>query len=315
MDFAIRILIRRQYSKRNITRKIFIFSEEKNPLIDEIRLNENIGYRIVKEKSTFNYEEIVNIKPDALIVDELNEEVFSKIYDLIKNNISVYTVNTFYEETFRKVPIETLAINDVVKYIGGSQPILLLIKRFLDIVISISFLVILLPVFLIIYVLVKISSDGPALIKQKRVGKNDEEFILLKFRSMYKDSEKDGAVWTKDDRTDTRITPFGRILRKSHLDEIPQLINILKGEISLVGPRPERPEFTKTLGKDIAYYDLRHSVKPGLTGWAQVNYRYGASVEDTKEKLKFDFYYIKNRSVFFDILIILKTFAMVLTKH
>ncbi len=129
---------------------------------------------------------------------------------------------------------------------------------------------------------------------------------------MYLNSEKDGAVWTGD-RKDPRITPVGRFLRRTHLDEIPQLINILKGDISFVGPRPERPEFIERLKKDILYYDLRHSVKAGLTGWAQVNYKYGASTDDTREKLKYDFYYIKNRTFFFDILIILKTIAKIFT--
>ena len=124
-------------------------------------------------------------------------------------------------------------------------------------------------------------------------------------------AETSGPVWTENTNTDPRITSFGRLIRKSHLDELPQLFNILKGDISFVGPRPERPEFVTSLRKDILYYDLRHSVKAGLTGWAQVNYKYGASVEDAKEKLKYDFYYMKNRSIFFDFLIILKTIAEV----
>lgn len=315
IDFPTRILIRRQYSKRNINRKILLIVDTENILLNEIRNNETIGYKILKEEKAFNYDDIVKIKPDILVVEEINEEIFGRLYDLIKEGISVYTLSLFYEETFRKIPVETLNRNDIVKYTGGNQSLFIVTKRFIDIVISISFLIILSPIFLILSILVKLTSKGPILIRQKRVGKNDEEFILFKFRSMYKDSEKDGAVWTKDDKTDTRITPLGRILRKTHLDEMPQLINILRGEISLVGPRPERPEFTQMLEKEIPYYDLRHSVKPGLTGWAQVNYRYGSSIDDTKEKLKFDFYYIKNRNIFLDILILAKTIAMILTKH
>lgn len=315
IDFSVRILIRRQYSKRNINRKIVLVGVAGNLLLDEIKRNETIGYKILKEEDKFNYDEIIKIKPDILVVEEINEEIFGKLYSLIKAGISVYTANLFYEETFRKIPTETLNKNDIVKYVGGSRSVFIVLKRFMDLVTSFSFLIILSPIFVLVAIAVRVTSSGPILIRQKRIGKNDQEFILLKFRSMYKDSEKDGAVWTKDDKTDKRITPLGRILRKTHLDEMPQLINIFRGEISLVGPRPERPEFTQMLEKEIPYYDLRHSVKPGLTGWAQVNYRYGSSIDDTKEKLKFDFYYIKNRNIFLDILILIKTLAMVLTKH
>ena len=125
------------------------------------------------------------------------------------------------------------------------------------------------------------------------------------------DAEKDGPQWAKKD--DKRILPLGSILRKSHLDEWPQLYNILKGDLSLVGPRPERPEFIKDLRQDIPYYDLRHLIRPGITGWAQINYRYGASIEDAYEKLQYDMYYLKNRSIILDILIILKTIKLLFT--
>lgn len=315
IDFSVRVLVRRQYSKRRINRKVVIVNNDNDSLIDEIKTNQSIGYEIVSEMKDFNYGEIISKKPDILIVKSVEGEVFRKLYELIKNKISVYTTNLFYEETFQKIPIETVDKNDIIKYIGGNMSLFVTLKRLMDIVISAFFIVLLSPVFIIIAILIKITSKGSVLIRQKRVGKNDSEFILLKFRSMYENSEKNGAVWTANDKTDKRITPLGRFLRKTHLDEMPQLINILKGEIALVGPRPERPEFTQLLNKEIPYYDLRHSVKPGLTGWAQVNYRYGSSIEDTKEKLKFDFYYIKNRNIFLDILIILKTVAMILTKH
>jgi lipopolysaccharide/colanic/teichoic acid biosynthesis glycosyltransferase len=174
-------------------------------------------------------------------------------------------------------------------------------------------MVILSPIVIITAVLIKLTSKGPILFIHKRVSQNDALFTIYKFRSMYLDAEKDGAVWTEDYKKDPRITPIGRFIRATHLDEIPQLVNILKGDISFVGPRPERPEFTGKLEKDIPYYALRHSVKAGLTGWAQVNYKYGSSVEDAREKLKYDFYYIKNRTIFFDILIIMKTIARLFT--
>ncbi|KKQ34954.1 MAG: Sugar transferase involved in lipopolysaccharide synthesis [Candidatus Nomurabacteria bacterium GW2011_GWB1_37_5] len=130
---------------------------------------------------------------------------------------------------------------------------------------------------------------------------------------MVKNAEQDGAKWAV--RNDHRITPLGRILRSTHLDEMPQLWNILRGDISFVGPRPERPEFTENLKKEIPHYEMRHIIKPGLTGWAQISYRYGASVADATEKLKYDLYYIKNRSLVLDLLIILKTIRMVFKNH
>ncbi len=315
IDFYIRILVRRQYLSRKINRKVLIINTNNNPLINEIKNNETMGYEVVGEVPDFNYEQILKINPDIVIVDTLESEAFANLYSLLKKEISIYTIELFYEETFQKIPTETVDKNKVIEYVNKNKGIFISLKRFMDIVLSVSFLIILSPVFIIVAVLVKTTSRGPILFKQKRISINDTEFTLYKFRSMKTDAEKDGAVWTRDDKTDNRITKIGRVLRKSHLDEIPQLFNILIGDLSLVGPRPERPEFTNMLNKEINYYDLRHSVKPGLTGWAQINYRYGASVEDTREKLKYDLYYIKNRNIFLDILIIVKTIAMVLKKY
>ena len=150
----------------------------------------------------------------------------------------------------------------------------------------------------------KFSDGGPVLFKQIRTGKNGEPFTMYKFRSMRVDAEKDGAKWAT--ANDSRITPVGNILRKSRIDEIPQLLNVLKGEMSFIGPRPERPEFNEMLMREIPFYNLRHLVRPGVTGWAQVLYRYGASVKDAEEKLKYDLYYIKNFSLILEFSIILK---------
>jgi exopolysaccharide biosynthesis polyprenyl glycosylphosphotransferase len=157
---------------------------------------------------------------------------------------------------------------------------------------------------------VRLDSPGPVFFRQERVGKGEQPFTLIKFRTMRNDAEKNGAVWACKD--DPRVTKVGHILRKTRLDEIPQLFNVLKGDMSFVGPRPERPEFVETLKEKIPYYSKRHFVKPGVTGWAQVRYPYGASVEDSLEKLRYDLYYIKNFSIFLDILIILETIKVVL---
>ena len=317
IDFYLRTIIKKYYIKKRINQKIFIVNKNNNELVNELKNNQNIRYEIIKETNNFNLNEIIGLKPDLVIIDSIEEKEFDNIYYIIKENISVATINNFYEETFQKVPTEKIEKNEIIDYINNNNKFIFNFeKRIMDIVLSSFLIVILSPIFIIIGLIIKLTSKGPVLIKQKRVGKNDEIFTLYKFRSMIAlskdgEAETNGAIWTKNNKKDARITTVGLFLRETHLDEIPQLVNIIKGDISLVGPRPERPEFTKILNKEMLYYDLRHSTKPGLTGWAQVNYKYGASIEDTKEKLKYDFYYIKNRNIFFDILIILKTLARI----
>jgi exopolysaccharide biosynthesis polyprenyl glycosylphosphotransferase len=168
-----------------------------------------------------------------------------------------------------------------------------------------------LPLLPFIVLAIKLSSPGRVLYRQSRVGRDGVVFRCYKFRTMRSDAEADtGPTWAKDD--DPRITRVGRFLRKTRIDEIPQLLNVFRGDMSLIGPRPERPEFVAALNKQIPYYHLRHSVRPGITGWAQILYKYGSSVEDAKEKLRYDLYYIKNTSVGLDLLIILNTIKIVL---
>jgi lipopolysaccharide/colanic/teichoic acid biosynthesis glycosyltransferase len=161
---------------------------------------------------------------------------------------------------------------------------------------------------------IKLTSPGPVFYHQRRVGRGGRVFTVHKFRSMRQDAEAaTGAVWASSN--DTRVTWFGRFLRRTRLDETPQLVNVLVGEMSMVGPRPERPEFVATLTQQIPFYGLRHSVRPGLTGWAQVSYTYGASVEDALEKLQYDLFYAKHMSVAFDLLILLSTVKTVVLRR
>ncbi|MDH5748084.1 MAG: TIGR03013 family PEP-CTERM/XrtA system glycosyltransferase [Rhodospirillales bacterium] len=186
--------------------------------------------------------------------------------------------------------------------------------RFFDLLVSICFLVVILPVFLLTALSIKLTSPGPVFYRQERVGRGGKPFQLLKFRSMCVDAEKDGVpVWAKEN--DERITPIGHFIRKTRIDEIPQVINVLKGEMSFVGPRPERPYFVESLQKKIPYYIERHRVRPGITGWAQTSCPYGASEEDAKLKLSYDLYYIKNSSLFLDALILLQTVRVVLWNY
>src|SRR2546428_11566792 len=168
-----------------------------------------------------------------------------------------------------------------------------------------------LPIAIMTAVLIKIDSRGPILYKQERVGKNGRPFTLMKFRSMRTDAEKDGPVWAKT--ADERMTRVGRIIRKIRVDEIPQFWNILRGDMNFVGPRPERPHFIAQLAQEIEYYESRHLIAPGLTGWAQIKYPYGASIEDAKKKLEYDLYYIKNQNVMLDSTIMFETIKTILS--
>jgi sugar transferase (PEP-CTERM system associated) len=184
------------------------------------------------------------------------------------------------------------------------------VKRWLDVLASAVGFMLLLPVIMVTSIAIKLDSKGPIVYRQERVGEEDKPFRLLKFRSMRVDAEKNGPVWAA--AKDNRITRVGRVIRKLRIDEIPQMINVLKGEMSFVGPRPERPFFTEQLKKEIPFYSERHSIKPGITGWAQICYPYAASKEDQLEKLKYDLYYVKHMSIFFDLRVILKTAKIVL---
>lgn len=183
------------------------------------------------------------------------------------------------------------------------------IKRVFDIIMAIIIGVMTLPVMAVAAIIVRFESPGPIIYSQDRVGENGKEFKVHKFRSMRNDAEKDGAKWAQVN--DPRVTKFGNFMRKTRIDELPQLINVLKGEMSFIGPRPERMVFIKELEKEIPYYNLRHMVKPGLTGWAQVMYPYGASVEDARRKLEYDLYYIKHHSLYLDLMIMFMTFKTV----
>ncbi len=235
------------------------------------------------------------------------------ILALKMNGYYVHTYADFCELYLNKIAIES--INDEWLILSkGFDSIFLSnysrLKRITDIFLAVIGLTISLPLLLIAAVMIKIDSKGSILFSQTRTGKNGKPFTIYKLRTMRQDAEKDGAKWAS--QNDSRITPVGNFLRKTRIDEIPQMYNVLIGNMSFIGPRPERPEFDRELSKEIPYYMLRYLIKPGLTGWAQVNYGYGASVEDSKMKLKYDLYYIKNYSFFLDLRIIFKTILIVL---
>jgi sugar transferase (PEP-CTERM system associated) len=191
------------------------------------------------------------------------------------------------------------------------SPLTLIGKRIVDLVTGIVGLILALPIMLMVAVAIRLESKGPILYRQTRVGLRGKHFQVVKFRSMRTDAEQGTAKWALPN--DPRVTRIGRILRKYRLDEMPQFVNIIRGEMSLVGPRPERPSFVEDLRKRISYYDERHTVRPGLTGWAQVSYRYGSNLDDAVRKMEYDLFYLKNMSLSFDLTIIFDTVRTVLT--
>lgn len=218
---------------------------------------------------------------------------------------------SFYERELGKIDLSSLQpswmlFSDGFKYSKRAQ----WAKRIFDLVLASSFFLVMWPLMLLTALAVRLESPGSVLYHQTRVGLNGRHFRIYKFRSMRSDAEKSGAQWAV--KNDSRITRVGAFIRNTRLDELPQLYNVISGSMSFVGPRPERPEFVVDLAKQIPYYDLRHKVKPGLMGWAQLKYSYGASVDDARHKLQYDLYYTKNHSFFIDILIMIQTVEIIL---
>lgn len=254
-------------------------------------------------------------KVNRIIVSMSERRGVLPVRDILKcklNGIAVVDGLSFYEEITGKLAIENINPSWFI-FSNGFRltPFMHFYKRAFDLVFAALGLLLTLPLLPLLALAIRLESPGPVLFRQLRVGENERPFLLYKFRSMRQDAESaTGAVWAQVN--DPRVTRLGKFLRKSRLDEIPQLLNVLKGDMSFVGPRPERPEFIEKLKEKIPYYGSRHCVKPGVTGWAQVRYPYGASEADALEKLRYDLYYIKNYSLSLDFLIILETVKVVL---
>jgi len=252
-----------------------------------------------------------------VIVDpQLDEdaELAEALIDYKLRGVKIETFIDSYEKMSRKIWLEGLSPEWLILADGfRSSAAYLNVKRIFDIILSVLLLALTAPLVALVALAVRRDSPGAAIFRQERVGLNGRRFTLYKFRSMRLDAEKNGPAWATEQ--DDRCTRVGKFLRKSRLDELPQLINVLRGDMSFVGPRPERPYFVDLLKEKIRYYDLRHYVKPGITGWAQVMYPYGASVEDAYQKLQYDLYYAKNVSLSLDLLVLLKTIKVVLMRE
>ncbi|MFM5999592.1 MAG: exopolysaccharide biosynthesis polyprenyl glycosylphosphotransferase [Dolichospermum sp.] len=244
---------------------------------------------------------------------DLQKRETESLMQMRLKGIPVYRLPDIWEALYQKVPPSLLEdewftfssdFRLVSSYIHQQ------IKRFTDIIVTILLFILLFPLMVLVGLMIKLDSPGPIFYSQLRTGLNGKPFLVYKFRSMYQEAEKQGAQWAT--QRDPRITRVGHWLRLLRIDELPQLWNVLRSEMSLIGPRPERPEFDVKLKEAIPYYELRYLVKPGITGWAQVLYPYGASVEDAYEKLSYDIYYLKNYSLWLDLVIAFKTIKVVL---
>ncbi|MGR2691049.1 TIGR03013 family XrtA/PEP-CTERM system glycosyltransferase, partial [Pelomicrobium sp. P1] len=235
-----------------------------------------------------------------------------QLLDCRLRGVRVTDLPTFFERLNGEVHIESLKASWLIYGDGFRQGIArTLVKRAFDLVAAGLLLVVAAPVMVLAAIAIFLESGRPIVFKQERVGAGGRTFNLLKFRSMRQDAEADGKPrWASE--KDDRVTRVGRFIRKTRIDELPQLINVLKGDMSFVGPRPERPYFVAELTEQIPFYGVRHSVKPGITGWAQVRYCYGCSVQDARKKLQFDLYYVKNHSLLLDLVILFETVRVVL---
>jgi len=270
--------------------------------------NSNSDFEFLKLKETIEKEKVNSIVLGFNFYKD--EQRVQQIFQNLPLKLNYISLDNFYENLTKKVPIEMIDevwfLENLSRSEKRTEEIL---KRGLDVFFSVIGLLVTVIFFPFIALAIKIDSPGSIFYTQKRVGKDGKVFTLYKFRTMKASAEKEGPQWAAPN--DPRITSVGNILRPIYLDELPQFFNIFKGDISFVGPRPERPEFVAQLKKEIPYYEIRHLVKPGFTGWAQINYHYGASVEEAKEKLKYELYYIKNRSFFLDLSIVLKTIGII----
>ncbi|MBI5421034.1 MAG: sugar transferase [Parcubacteria group bacterium] len=295
---------------------------EVDELITFITDNPQLGYEIrlrikeITEETTRSLSRLIEEHDiGAIIITESirdDDKFIREVYRNVLHGVEVLGLTAAYEAIMQKLPVAHTERLWILTNITRNQRVYEIIKLPISYGLAIVLLILFFPLMLLIGLIIKLSSRGPIFYTQTRTGRDERRFSIYKFRTMPVNAEKDGPQWSAPQ--DVRATPFGALLRATHLDELPQLINILKGDIAFVGPRPERPEFIKILRKQIPYYEVRHIVKPGITGWAQISYRYGSSIEDAHQKLQYDLFYIKNRSLILDMLIIVKTIKLLFTK-
>lgn len=279
---------------------------------------ERIGERLVNPGIIGTYDQLAQIVErhhvDTIVVcleDRRSILPVQSLLDFKAMGLDILDGHHLYEEASGRLSIDSLRPSALIFSTGFRRRLISLVsKRVLDAVVAAVGLVVLIPLLVIIAALIRLDSPGPVFYRQVRVGLRGRPYMIWKFRSMRQDAEKSGPRWAQ--ANDPRISRVGWWLRKTRIDEFPQLVNVLRGEMSLVGPRPERPVFVQELRTSIPYYDIRHTVRPGVTGWAQVKFRYGASQEDSHTKLQYDLYYVKNLSLYLDMRILVQTIRVMM---
>ena len=316
LDYPWRIAIIKTYIAKGLQTKILAIGTSPNlsALSDYLRSNPQLGFLIAhweKADALSSVEALLKIiqekKIDAIVIDENiletdKSEMLRLAYHYYNYDITVNTSSDFFETIFGKIPLKSIDERWFVKNMSTRKKTYEVARAVMDFILALILLVLLLPMELAIALLVKATSPGSVLYKQTRMGQYNKPFTLYKFRSMR--VGEDGPLWTE--QNDARLTRLGKFLRFTHLDEIPQLLNVLRRDISFIGPRPERWELARQYSS-LPYYSMRHAVKPGITGWAQINFKPSASPEEAYEKLCYDIFYLKNRSFFLDFVIIIKT--------
>ena len=303
-------LVREILSRPELKLKVVGFLDEKG---------ENIGKPLVNPGIIGAVADVQQIAADQMIdrvILSLSERrgntPVRQLLDLKFAGIAVADAPSVWEEISGRIPVEQLSPSWLILS-GGfrKSKALLAAKRALDLLVSFVGVILVLPILLLTALAIWLETGTPILFRQERTGMKGRAFQILKFRSMYQDAEKHGPCWAAND--DDRVTRVGRIIRKIRFDELPQFLNVLRGEMSLVGPRPERPVFCEMLEKEMPLYPQRHSVRPGITGWAQIKYQYGSSVEEARTKLEYDLFYIKHMSIMVDLAIIFETAKVLVT--
>lgn len=333
--FLWRMIYQKYLASHRFNKKVLFLADDKtvDGLVSELeRADPNykvMGYLSTKEslkrkvkntKVTLeNLEDFIGRHSISEIViankstDEVPAEVYDKLLSFLENGIIIREYSQVYEISTYRLPVQ-FSEKDFYKYFPFSRSnqnkLYLYAIRCFDIVMSLLGLSIAMLLIPFLFVANLMANKGPLLYTQERVGKNGIPFKIYKFRSMVTNAEANGAVFAS--ANDTRVTPFGKFLRKTRIDEFPQFINILKGDMAVIGPRPERPIFVKQIAEIMPFYQTRHVIKPGLTGWAQVKHAYGETIDDSLIKLQYDLYYIKHRSLFLDVNIVIKTLSTVL---
>tara|TARA_B100000212_G_scaffold339971_1_gene319490 strand:- start:14113 stop:15054 length:942 start_codon:yes stop_codon:yes gene_type:complete len=303
------------YHNNNFKKILFLYGKKEDINIFKNLLQSNFNSENIELINYNDNDNNINILKNKSIIlfGNYNTNNYEKIYsNYIKLNLKIFTPLKWCEKYLHKIPIKYLNNKEYQtnNWIINNDSFEWRLKRFGDIFISLILIILSIPILFLSAILIYLEDRGPIFYYQIRTGLGGRAFKIAKLRTMKKRSEEHGAVWAS--KNDFRITKIGRFLRKSRIDELPQLISVIIGDMSLIGPRPERPEIEIILKEKIKFYELRYAIKPGLSGWAQVNYPYGASIEDSKNKLSYDLFYIRNYSFWLDILIFIKTIKLVI---